>query len=189
MRSDSLADQGPRPNFLTIFRDENDGSDVRFITAPGAVRIINDMGDEDIKKYCDNTHFIITEKQFNFAKKFLAFIALTKGEQIAISLGDDAQIKNHLEVYFNQEILDQGILQKTSQDDFTQLPIEQQIQKIADEITFDNIKRFYQRLLSKRPKLFTGDNDVTETDHLVAKIEKKQQRRGAYGKFSKPLTI
>ena len=183
MHSESLADQGPRPNFLTIFRDESDGgdSDNRFITAPDAVRIITDMGDEDIKKYCDNTHFIITEKQFNFAKKFLAFIALTKGEEIAISLGDDAKIKNHLEVYVKQGILDEGIVQKTSPDAFNQLTIDQQIQEIADEITFDNIKKFYQRLLSKRPKLFTGDKDVTETDRQT-NIEKKQHRR-ANGKI------
>ena len=183
MRSDSLADQGPRPNFLTIFRDENDGgdSDNRFITAPGAFSIITRMEDGDIENYCDKTHFIITEKQFNFAKKFLAFIALTKGEGIATSFNDGAQIQNHLEVYFNQGILDQRIIQKTSQDDFNQLPIHQQIQEIADEITFDNIKRFYQRLLSKRPKLFTGDNDVTETDHLI-NAEKKQHRR-ANGKI------
>ena len=183
MRSDSLADQGPRPNFLTIFRDENDGgdSDNRFITAPGAFSIITRMEDGDIENYCDKTHFIITEKQFNFAKKFLAFIALTKGEGIATSFNDGAQIQNHLEVYFNQGILDQRIIQKTSQDDFNQLPIHQQIQEIADEITFDNIKKFYQRLLSKRPKLFTGAEDITENDHLI-NAEKKQHRR-ANGKI------
>ena len=40
-----LANQGPRPNFLTIFRDESDDSDLynRFITAPDAFKIISEI--------------------------------------------------------------------------------------------------------------------------------------------------
>jgi hypothetical protein len=174
-----LADQGAKVNFFKIFRDKSDAegsSDNRFFTAPDAFRIITEMDDNDIKNYCESTQLIITEEQFNFAKKFLAFIALTKGEEIAISLDDGAQIKNHLEVYLKQGILDESIPQKITNAQFTTLPIDQQIQSLADDITFDNIKKFYQRLLSKRPKLFTDVDDKTEIDHATNKEKKHHSK-------------
>ncbi len=149
----------PKELFLKKFGEISELlGDEKLATAQDATIIIKALDGNEIDQYCQNTHLIITEKQFDFAKKFLAFIALTKGEEVAISSANPDHKKNHLDVYIDSGILDKNIQGKIKD---TTSPPDQQISDLAKHITLENIQKFYQRLLSKRPMVFFGKKDAT----------------------------
>ena len=116
--------------------------------------------DETIKKeYIDSTKISITEEEFYFARRFLALIYLTGGEHF--TKNDGSQI-NHREVYKAQEILpanfdsaDEVFITDGSK------TLDDRIEHLASKITSQQVDKFYQRLVEKRPSYFYGEDDTT----------------------------
>jgi hypothetical protein len=98
----------------------------------------------------EGTSISITEEELSHAKRFLALIAITGGQHCTTDGKDTSQ----KEVYIKQNILSKDLLLED-----VGVTIEEQINFILPQITDDNIKKFYARLIEKRPLAFYAEHD------------------------------
>jgi hypothetical protein len=123
---------------------------------------------EDKKKeYIDSTKISITEEEFYFARRFLALIYLTGGEHFTKTDGSPI---NHKQVYQSESILpaifdqgDEAFIVDGSK------ALGDKIEHLASKITPQQVDKFYQRLVEKRPSYFYGSSDKAPQIRLNSK--------------------
>jgi hypothetical protein len=104
---------------------------------------------EEQNRILEGTRITITRAEFDHARKFLALIFLTEGQQIP-------DHKSQKKIYVEQGILPEGLALADADGD-----LEDQIEEISAQITPEHIKAFYKRLVEKRPLVSFGVNDHT----------------------------
>ena len=109
------------------------------------------LNEEVRQTILEGTSIIITEQELYHAKRFLALVAITGGQNCT---KDDGSQVSQKDVYLQQGILP-NLTSEANVDS-----IEEKINNILPIITSDNIKKFYARLIEKRPKTFYDHSDI-----------------------------
>jgi len=105
--------------------------------------------EEEQNRILEGTRITITRAELDHARKFLALIFLTEGQQIPDK-------KSQKQIYVEQGILPEDLVLPAADGD-----LEAQIKEISEQITPEHIKAFYKRLVEKRPLASFGVNDYT----------------------------
>ncbi len=119
------------------------------LPSPAATRAFLELRAEEQHRILEGTRITITRAEFDHAKKFLALIALTEGQQIPDK-------KSQKKIYVEQGILPEGLALAAEDGD-----LKAKIEEISEKITPEHIKAFYKRLVEKRPLVSFGVNDYT----------------------------
>lgn len=114
------------------------------------------LDDQRKREILDGTSISITEEELEHARRFLALVAITGGQHFAIArrsyslpfMQEKVEFKSQRDIYESQGILPESLRELGTQGS----KMEDQIEHIARQISDDNIKAFYKRLVKKKTK-------------------------------------